>query len=101
MSNAYSDATFIRNNLINNDIMNINDMCTEIHRSFPNLSIFVIKECVVNLYGYGTYNQIIETVILLVRCKLFKEYVLQHKYGIHISPYAIEEKIKTCAILNE
>lgn len=101
MSNAYSDATFLRNNLINNDKMNINNMCTKIHRLFPNLSIFVIKECIINLYGYGTHNQIIETVILLIECKLFAKYVLQYKNGVHISPYAIEEKIKSCALLNE
>jgi hypothetical protein len=101
MSNAYSEATFLRNKKMNDDISSINNICTIIHRSFPNLSIFVIKECVINLYEYGTHNQIIESVILLIKCKLFTEYVSQHKNGIHISPYAIEQKIKTCALLSE
>lgn len=101
MSNAYSEATFLRNQQINHDTSAINNMCKIIHCSFPNLSIFVIKECVINLYAYGTHNQIIQTVILLIKCKLFTEYVSQYKNGIHISPYAIEEKIKTCALFNE
>ena len=101
MSNAYSEATHLRNRQINDEISAINNICTTIHCLFPNLSVFVIKECVINLYGYGTHNEIIQTVILLIKCKLFTEYVSQYKNGIHISPYAIEEKIKTCALLTQ
>jgi hypothetical protein len=92
MANCYSDATHIRNLIIQKDIENINYIIKSTNSN---------KEIVSKLYTYGTIIQVINSInkwnsikSLCPNCNnetLFKQYInCWIKEGL-ISPYAIKD----------
>lgn len=87
MSNAYSDATHLRNMQIQQDKQYINTLCSRLPDKDAQ------KQLVIQLQGYGTADMIINTIRLWNKCNSWEDYknmYLDHQYGITICPYAIK-----------